>query len=353
MNNINRSNTFDIAKGIAIILMCIGHTKCPDRLCEFIYMFHMAFFFMASGWFFSEISLDSFPKYLYKKVKGLWLPFVLWGIAFILLHNWFLQNGLLASGNIEYTFKDVLWKAGTTIPRFITTEEMMGPYWFLSSLFYVCICSWFIFWISNMTSYPRIVSTTIFALIYLLAWADIWWGIGIGTKTDITFCVCAIFFISKELNRGGHLMPFIKRYPYICIILTLGVLLTGMYIGRGHIATPTLELQNPVVYIIYSLCGFILLLAVSLYIEKIPSMERIMTYIGRKTLVILLSNMLCIRLMEWIIAKATSYQGEITDVLEMYSQWYVWIGYTIFMLVLPLSINEIYHRVKDKIMFAS
>lgn len=203
MNNINRSNTFDIAKGIAIILMCIGHTKCPDRLCEFIGMFHMAFFFMASGWFFSERSLDSFPKYLYKKVKGLWLPFVLWGIAFILLHNWFLQNGLLASGNIEYTFKDVLWKAGTTIPRFITTEEMMGPYWFLSSLFYVCICSWFIFWISNMTSYPRIVSTTIFALIYLLAWADIWWGIGIGTKTDITFCVCAIFFISKELNRGA------------------------------------------------------------------------------------------------------------------------------------------------------
>lgn len=34
---IKRDTSFDIAKGIAIILMCIGHTKCPDKLCEFIY----------------------------------------------------------------------------------------------------------------------------------------------------------------------------------------------------------------------------------------------------------------------------------------------------------------------------
>lgn len=124
-------------------------------------------------------------------------------------------------------------------------------------------------------------------------------------------------------------------------------------IGFGHISTPTLELQNPLVYIIYSLCGFILLLAVATLTEKVMLLERIMVYVGKHTLVILLSNMLCRRLMECIIAKATSHQGEIMDVLEMYSQWYVWIGYTIFMLVLPLSINEIYHRVKDKIMFAS
>lgn len=96
-----------------------------------------------------------------------------------------------------------------------------------------------------------------------------------------------------------------------------------------------------------------MLLAVATLVEKVILLERIMVYVGKNTLVILLSNMLCRRLMEWIIAEATSYQGAVTDVLELYPQWYIWIGYTIFMLVLPLSINEIYHRVKDKIMFAS
>jgi len=119
--------------------------------------------------------------------------------------------------------------------------------------------------------------------------------------------------------------------------------------GMGHIATPELELQNPVIYIVYSLCGFILLIALSILIGKVHIIESVMLYIGRNTLVILLANLLCRRLAEWIIAKATSYQGAITDVLEMYPQWYVWIGYTIFMLVLPLSVNEIYKQIKNKI----
>lgn len=52
----NRNETINIARGIAIILMCTGHAFCPDMLCKFIYMFHMAFFFMSSGYFFNKES---------------------------------------------------------------------------------------------------------------------------------------------------------------------------------------------------------------------------------------------------------------------------------------------------------
>ncbi len=51
-----RDETIDIARGIAIILMCIGHAYCPKGLQTFIYMFHMAFFFMSSGYFFNKES---------------------------------------------------------------------------------------------------------------------------------------------------------------------------------------------------------------------------------------------------------------------------------------------------------
>ena len=36
-----RNMLVDTGKGIAIILMCIGHAYCPDALFYFIYMFHM------------------------------------------------------------------------------------------------------------------------------------------------------------------------------------------------------------------------------------------------------------------------------------------------------------------------
>lgn len=47
--------------------------------------------------------------------------------------------------NNIYSIKEALWKGLTTIPRFIPTEDMMGPYWFLSCLFFTSILSWVFF----------------------------------------------------------------------------------------------------------------------------------------------------------------------------------------------------------------
>lgn len=42
---LKRNQWVDIAKGIAIILMVLGHTAIPDSLSRFIYSFHMPFFY--------------------------------------------------------------------------------------------------------------------------------------------------------------------------------------------------------------------------------------------------------------------------------------------------------------------
>ena len=90
-----RNMLVDTGKGIAIILMCIGHAYCPDALFYFIYMFHMAFFFMMSGYFFSDKNLDNPKAFIWKRITGLWVPFVKWGLIFVLLHNIFLKPQLL------------------------------------------------------------------------------------------------------------------------------------------------------------------------------------------------------------------------------------------------------------------
>ena len=55
--NKNRSVEIDLIKGLAIILMVIGHTETPAQ--NFIYLFHMAVFFMASGSLYQESASDS------------------------------------------------------------------------------------------------------------------------------------------------------------------------------------------------------------------------------------------------------------------------------------------------------
>lgn len=56
MEQKTRNKTIDISRGIAIILMVIGHSGCNEYVRKFIYLFHMAVFFMISGYLFT-------PKY--------------------------------------------------------------------------------------------------------------------------------------------------------------------------------------------------------------------------------------------------------------------------------------------------
>lgn len=50
INNSIRLQWLDIAKGLTIILMVLGHTSIPEFASRFIWAFHMPLFFIASGW---------------------------------------------------------------------------------------------------------------------------------------------------------------------------------------------------------------------------------------------------------------------------------------------------------------
>ena len=53
MNDKNKRNeVFDLVRGIAIILVVIGHSGCPNYLRNLIYLFHMPIFYFISGYFF-------------------------------------------------------------------------------------------------------------------------------------------------------------------------------------------------------------------------------------------------------------------------------------------------------------
>ena len=53
-----RNIVLSVVKGIAIILMVVGHAEAPDFLTRWIYTFHMPVFFIAAGYFFSRRYLE-------------------------------------------------------------------------------------------------------------------------------------------------------------------------------------------------------------------------------------------------------------------------------------------------------
>ena len=112
MKSTNRDLTWDAIKGIAILLMVVGHSGCPSYLRNFIYLFHMGLFYYASGHFFKVKGIAGFLPFLKKKFIGLYWPFVKWGWIFVLLHNVFYSLSWYQDEySMTYTLKKLLMTA--------------------------------------------------------------------------------------------------------------------------------------------------------------------------------------------------------------------------------------------------
>lgn len=134
-NNLKKERIawIDVAKGIVIMFMVIGHSSLPPIISDWIYSFHMPFFFIISGvttrW---EIPLFKFLK---NKAIKLMLPFFIYSILNILLFPFYgkislweyfdsvMRNGW---GGIALWFVPILFLALTIV------QTVKGRYEFIS-----------------------------------------------------------------------------------------------------------------------------------------------------------------------------------------------------------------------------
>jgi fucose 4-O-acetylase-like acetyltransferase len=101
MNTQNRDNAIDIAKGIGILLVIVGHTgglPADTYIHHFIYSFHMPLFFILGGFLFKPSNIGT---HIRKDAKRLLLPYV---FSVFLLTLWFVILG------IKYDNYGMVWR---------------------------------------------------------------------------------------------------------------------------------------------------------------------------------------------------------------------------------------------------
>lgn len=127
----------DFIKGIAIMMVVIGHTNCPSWLDHIICLVHMPLFFMASGFLSFKRSTNgsrsNIISYLLRKVKSLYLPFVCCSsVVYVLYYSlgWFDSD---IESFIRQILKFVAFGQGVSCP--LSIQHL----WFLKTLFIVSI----------------------------------------------------------------------------------------------------------------------------------------------------------------------------------------------------------------------
>lgn len=79
-----RLDWVDVAKGITILLMVVGHTSIPETISKYIWSFHMPFFFFVSGVFYSEKKYKKFSSLLKRRIFTLLVPYVFFSVVVML-----------------------------------------------------------------------------------------------------------------------------------------------------------------------------------------------------------------------------------------------------------------------------
>lgn len=135
------NSVFSIMKGIAIISVVIGHCAPLPFVESFVNQYHLAVFFFVAGYFFKEKYIGDI-QFVVKKLKSLYVPFVISGIVFFLLHP-ILEYLYVYDAPLSID----KWQSVTfdLCVRLSSSDPLMGAMWFCPALLFVSIYSWTMF----------------------------------------------------------------------------------------------------------------------------------------------------------------------------------------------------------------
>lgn len=258
-----RMSYIDIAKGIGIFLVILGHTYRRNIVQNWLYSFHMPLFFFISGWLYCEIDKKDYVKLVTKKARGLIMPYA----VFIML-------------NFLY------W---LVVERHFRSFDQ-GPLWYLPVLLIVeCVAAAVIVWIENRKELFNICMVVLgmgLMCIGILAGTFEYQGV-IGW---IIRCYNGIVWYYAGFWMVRHVKQWIETIPnrknswiLIVVFLILSILL-GCNNGRvdmyGNI------FNNIFLYIGAAFVGIFFCMGLSAFMRK----NRIIEYLGKNSLIILCTH---------------------------------------------------------------
>lgn len=278
-----RIDFIDAAKGIAILLVVFGHSGHSGYIRDFIYTFHVPFFFFVSGLFIKPIEWSGIKGAFVNNLRRLIVPYVAmylltipFGLAFI-----YFKDGLeLSFSNIVIKpLMGMLWGVDRLQGEY--TMFTNGPLWFLVALF----CARMLFCLNSLVLNKSNWGGVILGVVLSIVMCFILGACGVNVwslrQALLLYPFLLLGFVSQRSFCIVEKIRDCKRIKAICISIILFAIVGAIVPCLGTIDYNYLRLgEMPLLsYGIASLsCFALMLLSRGIPIFKI---------IGKSTIVIL------------------------------------------------------------------
>lgn len=331
--------------------MVIGHSGCPKFMFQFIYLFHMPFFFFVSGYFFKadKVLRDG---YVFSKFKTLWFPFVKWSIVFLLLHNLLYKVGVLD------TFLSIITiiKRVCLIPFMYGDDELIGGFWFIKDLFYATLFMIGLCSLPSIRKYgDKIISNISFIGSFIVFGVSLFLYCHNHSVAFRELCIMSsslCFFITGYFiscnDRLNHIIMMPVGGGRLLILFAFLLAITWLLpVSKPY---ESLDFYYAPWILFAALCGIVFVLDLSSVINN--TIVRIpFVYIGEHTMSILIWHFSVFKVVSLIYVLVYGLPIPIVGIgrhldYSIYMQGFGWLIYSVAGVCLPILIPYFYSRYK-------
>ena len=343
MNSRTNNETIAIAKAIGIMFVVLWHANPPIWIGKFIMFFCVPLFFFTSGYFFKpKENIKDLFYYILKRIKKLYIPFISWSILFLFLHNFFSDIYLY---NEYYNTQNIIQKLLGITTKLAYQDELLGPLWFVSVLFYISIIIGTISYICKKTNfyYPLFI---LFFMLIIAVSSKYYIHFNHYLQQTAMYSFALSFFLSGYLLKKYNINFTNNKIIIGCLI----ILLIASFSYDRVVEMVNYTYYDVIPYFIIANAGIIVTLFSSHLLQQIK-IKHFFVYIGYRTLIILTLHIISFRLVSAL--KIYLYHMDIHHlsdhpVIIEYNH-YFYLLYFVSGIIIPLSLYYLYETIKEKI----
>lgn len=362
-----RDPKFSILKAIAIVCVVISHAGVAAWLSRFVFIFHVPAFFLCAGYFFNTRYLSDERTFVVRRIKGLYLPFLRWSLAFLILHNLFFACGLLSEtyGNAEggvlhpYTWAQLTQRFWSIVCNMSGYDDFMcGTFWFFRALLLSSLAFLVAFKVFRRFSDTLHSDRAVGWAILATALAVAGWKVGAGFRLTGIAQGGYRELMGTAFMAAGFLIRQYRISERIDWRIALPALLL---LCAASVWFPSSMTWNPTLANFFSLpipaiAGFLCLIYISGHIDRFHTIPRKgLIYIGDRTLYIFAFHLLAFKAVSALKVAIYGLPWEAVSsypvVHEPANSWWFALLYVAAGVGLPLGWVAVWNRVKPHIHF--